>query len=93
MFFSQHQSSLDPPSSFLPGINLRHFVNLDKIRADWIKNERLVVIEDFFDKQTFAKIRDEVARLWKSDEVETNCNLDGRDRLGGYVRKIYSSAL
>lgn len=67
-------------------MNPQHLADLPQHIDNWSKNEDLVVVEDFFDPPTFAKIQKEAARIWRDDAgMEPNCNLDGRDRLGGYV--------
>lgn len=48
-------------------------------------NNHVIYQEDFFDNATWDAITAEVKRLWKSTEIEANCNLDGVNRLGGYV--------
>lgn len=55
-------------------------------QADLYKrNNHAIYRENFFDDATFAAIVNETKRLWKSKDIEGNCNLDGRNRLGGYV--------
>jgi len=49
------------------------------------ENNHVIYREDFFDDATWAAILRETKRLWKSPELEANCNLDGVNRLGGYV--------
>ena len=50
----------------------------------------MIYIENIFEPSFFARLISESQRLWKSGEAEIqgNCNLDGRDRLGGYVELI-----
>eukprot|EP00397_Hematodinium_sp_SG-2012_P034686 GEMP01037221.1.p1 GENE.GEMP01037221.1~~GEMP01037221.1.p1 ORF type:complete len:365 (+),score=60.61 GEMP01037221.1:110-1204(+) len=48
-------------------------------------NDRIIYVEDFFDEQTFARMQQEASRMWSSTDLEINCNLDGVNRLGGYV--------
>ncbi|CAD7952241.1 unnamed protein product [Amoebophrya sp. A120] len=69
----------------LPGINPKHLKLLPEYKKQFVDNYDLVIAEDFFDEETFAKIEQESHRLWQASEMEPNCNLDGRDRLGGYV--------
>ncbi|CAK0855048.1 unnamed protein product, partial [Prorocentrum cordatum] len=52
------------------------------------ENNHVIYREDFFDAETFAAMKAEVQRLWRSRDLEPNCNLDGRNRLGGYVLDI-----
>merc|ERR1712150_174852 len=33
----------------------------------------------------YEEVKSEAARLWLSEDLEPNCNLNGRDRTGGYV--------
>jgi len=41
---------------------------------------------NFFNKETYKKIMEEIRRLWgSSTDLEPNCNMDGSDRIGGYV--------
>jgi hypothetical protein len=48
-------------------------------------NFNIVYVADIFDDWTLAKLKEEVSRLWASGDLEPNCNLNGHDRLGGYV--------
>lgn len=73
------------PMDNAPGINQLYMVDPSVHKQLFIQNDSLIVLEDFFDPQTFARIQLEAARLWGSDEVEPNCNLDGYNRIGGYV--------
>lgn len=48
-------------------------------------NNFLIYKDNFFDADTFAAIKAEAERLWRSRDIEANCNLDGKNRLGGYI--------
>ena len=61
--------------------------HLDKTACyidQFAKNDELIVVENFFEEVTFQKIQAEANRIWKTNEMEPNCNLDGRDRLTGH---------
>ncbi len=80
-----------------PKINpeLLEEASIQKIRNEFRKNDRLVHIDNFFARETFDSILEEVHLLWRSDNneaIEANCYLNGRDRLGGYlpVKKNYN---
>ena len=49
------------------------------------ENNDIIYVDGIFDDVTFAAIEREVARIWKSPDLEPNCNLDGENRIGGYV--------
>jgi len=69
-----------------PSINPAHMVDVENMAEQFYDNFNIIYVEDFFDADTFMRIDAEVNRLWKSaDDVDGNCNLDGRHRLGGYV--------
>ncbi|CAD7972398.1 unnamed protein product [Amoebophrya sp. A25] len=72
-------------TTFLGGINPVHLEKIEEYRQQWYENEDLIIMENFFDQETFARIEAESHRLWRASEMEPNCNLDGRNRLGGYV--------
>jgi len=71
--------------TFRPGVTAKALGNLEEQRKKYKENNFVIYTEDFFDKATFAAIQEEVKRLWKSQDIEANCNLDGTNRLGGYV--------
>ncbi|KAF4676759.1 hypothetical protein FOL47_005180 [Perkinsus chesapeaki] len=55
-----------------------------------VKNDYAVYTENAFMDDTFEQILFEAERLWRTGENEThgmeaNCNLDGKDRMGGYI--------
>lgn len=72
---------------FVPGINSRLLDPKlrDEQRTIFEDNAMLIYVEDFFDPETFARINEEAVRLWKSDELQVNCVLDGINRIGGFV--------
>jgi len=80
---------------FVPGVNAAVFDNLDAQKMRYAQNNFVTYQENFFDDLTWAAVREEARRLWKSDDLEPNCNLDGKDRLGGYVldHKNHNSSL
>jgi len=73
------------PSGFIAGVDKSTLENLQEQASTFKANNKVIYKEDFFDKATFAAIVNETKRLWKSNDIEGNCNLDGTDRLGGYV--------
>lgn len=81
---------------FVPGISAAALAEVPTKRSEFQANNRVVYMENFFDEPTYAAILDETKRLWKSHDIEGNCNLDGVDRMGGYVldhRDVSSSSL
>ena len=58
-------------------------VEEDKQKFD--DNFYYIYKDNIFSEEMHQKIKDEMKHLWASDELHTNCNLDGVDRLGGYV--------
>merc|ERR1711920_838120 len=69
----------------VPGLRPSVLDDLPKQHAQYKANNHVIYMEDFFDAATYDAIVKETQRLWKSHDVEANCNLDGRNRLGGYV--------
>eukprot|EP00929_Paragymnodinium_shiwhaense_P073564 TRINITY_DN37536_c0_g1_i2.p1 TRINITY_DN37536_c0_g1~~TRINITY_DN37536_c0_g1_i2.p1 ORF type:complete len:630 (+),score=163.70 TRINITY_DN37536_c0_g1_i2:147-2036(+) len=85
---AQRLSTTGIPSktdTFVPGINPEKLENLAEQKATFQKNGHLIYTQNMFDEKTFAAIVEETKRLWKSADLEPNCNLDGKDRMGGYV--------
>lgn len=70
---------------FRPGVRAETLAALDEQRKQYEANKYVIYKEDFFDEATWSAILAETQRLWKSHDIEGNCNLDGVDRLGGYV--------
>jgi len=68
-----------------PGVRPETLEALEVQRQQYKGNEFVIYKEDFFDGATWSAIVEETQRLWKSRDIEGNCNLDGVDRLGGYV--------
>ena len=70
-----------------PGINREH--QSEKAlasRADeFRRNFDIIYVDNIFDDWTYKNLQAEAARLWASKDIEPNCNLNGVDRLGGYV--------
>ena len=56
-----------------------------KLSQQFRTNFDILYVNNIFDEWTLNQIRKEVARLWGSTDIEPNCNLNGVDRLGGYV--------
>jgi len=48
-------------------------------------NFNMIYVDRIFDNFTFEAIQREVNRLWTSSDLEPNCNLDGENRMGGYI--------
>eukprot|EP00811_Abedinium_folium_P028640 NODE_4447_length_1890_cov_9.009643.p2 GENE.NODE_4447_length_1890_cov_9.009643~~NODE_4447_length_1890_cov_9.009643.p2 ORF type:complete len:525 (-),score=129.99 NODE_4447_length_1890_cov_9.009643:164-1738(-) len=68
-----------------PAISPERFDNLEAQHAAHISNGFISYTRDMFDAPTFEAIVAECRRLWTSEDIEPNCNLDGHHRLGGYV--------
>jgi len=68
-----------------PGVRRETLQDLEAQAQAYKENNHVIYREDFFDDATWAAILRETKRLWKSPELEANCNLDGVNRLGGYV--------
>mmetsp|Transcript_86535 Transcript_86535/g.181226 ORF Transcript_86535/g.181226 Transcript_86535/m.181226 type:complete len:759 (-) Transcript_86535:234-2510(-) len=78
--------SAEPASQVLePGLSASTAKDIEEHAATYKKNDHIVYVENFFDEETWKAITDEVKRLWKSKDMDPNCNLDGHNRLGGYV--------
>lgn len=45
----------------------------------------IIYVDNIFDTFTFEALQREVTQVWKSSDLEPNCNLDGENRMGGYV--------
>jgi len=71
--------------SFTPGVSEAVLKGLADQAKTFKANDHIIYAEDFFDPETFAAIKEETDRLWRSEDIEANCNLDGANRLGGYV--------
>jgi hypothetical protein len=70
-----------------PGINLdvaRESILRD-LSKKFVENYDILYVDNIFDEWTLNQMRTEVDRLWRSRDIEPNCNLNGVDRLGGYV--------
>lgn len=74
-----------PKSGFVPGVNEAHLKDLEGQRKAFYENEDLIVVENFFDEETFRRIEKEADRVWRVNGQEPNCNMDGKDRAGGYI--------
>eukprot|EP00931_Biecheleriopsis_adriatica_P078741 TRINITY_DN52163_c0_g1_i1.p1 TRINITY_DN52163_c0_g1~~TRINITY_DN52163_c0_g1_i1.p1 ORF type:complete len:743 (-),score=193.11 TRINITY_DN52163_c0_g1_i1:90-2291(-) len=68
-----------------PGVSESALSGLGEQAKVYKANNHVIYRENFFDDATFAAIKAETQRLWKSKEIEANCNLDGKNRLGGYI--------
>ena len=70
-----------------PGIssNLTSPNTLRALSAEYSRNYDIIYVDNIFDEWTLQQLLIEVDRLWKSEDIEPNCNLNGVDRLGGYV--------
>jgi len=62
--------------------------SLATFRKKYLENDHMIYVENFFSDASFLKIKKETERLWGvgAAEIEPNCNLDGRDRIGGFVQ-------
>jgi len=70
---------------FVPGLSREMLEDLPKQAKEFKENFKAIYRRNFFDEATFAAIQAEAKRLWQSEDIEGNCNLDGRNRVGGYV--------
>mmetsp|Transcript_30943 Transcript_30943/g.57942 ORF Transcript_30943/g.57942 Transcript_30943/m.57942 type:complete len:759 (+) Transcript_30943:51-2327(+) len=77
--------SIEISGELAPGVNSAVLHTLDDQARRYKQNNHVIYTEDFFDEATFSAILHETTRLWRSDDIEGNCNLDGKHRLGGYV--------
>ncbi|CAE8662613.1 unnamed protein product, partial [Polarella glacialis] len=68
-----------------PGVEAQQLSTLPEQNEVYKANDHVIYREDFFDVATFAAIKAETQRLWRSKDIEANCNLDGKNRLGGYI--------
>eukprot|EP00930_Biecheleria_cincta_P071813 TRINITY_DN59272_c0_g1_i1.p1 TRINITY_DN59272_c0_g1~~TRINITY_DN59272_c0_g1_i1.p1 ORF type:complete len:745 (+),score=141.44 TRINITY_DN59272_c0_g1_i1:32-2266(+) len=88
------KASQEPPSSLpevegarpsAPRLTTSALSGLSEQAATYKSNNYVIYRENFFDDETFAAIKAETQRLWRSNDLEVNCNLDGKNRLGGYI--------
>lgn len=70
---------------FEPSVRKETLHNLEAQRKTYKENNHVIYKEDFFDNDTWNRIVAETERLWTSKDMKPNCNLDGVNRLGGYV--------
>lgn len=70
-----------------PGINVElvSSASLLSFQTAFKSNFDIIYVKDIFDDWTLREVRKEISRLWASKDIEPNCNLNGVDRLGGYV--------
>jgi len=66
-------------------LNKQTWANLEDDKAKFDDNHFIIYKENFLSPEKYSLVKNEAARLWSSNELEPNCNLDGRDRTGGYV--------
>ena len=61
---------------------------LKEARQEYLDNDHMIYVENFFTAEAFDSIMAETRRLWAAgaSEIEPNCNLNGRDRIGGFVQ-------
>uniref|UniRef100_A0A7S4PX75 Fe2OG dioxygenase domain-containing protein n=1 Tax=Alexandrium monilatum TaxID=311494 RepID=A0A7S4PX75_9DINO len=76
---------LPPAPPAVPSVNGASLEGLPAQHEQYKANNHVIYREDFFDADTWAAIKAETQRLWRSEDIEANCNLDGVNRLGGYV--------
>eukprot|EP00913_Durusdinium_trenchii_P034021 g31846.t3 len=76
------------PTVFTPGVSEKILTGLKEQAKVFKANDHIIYAEDFFDTATFAAIKAETQRLWRSEDIEANCNLDGTNRLGGYITDL-----
>ena len=77
------------PAALNPSVTSPDF--LASARREYLENDHLIYVDNFFTKEAFDAIIAETRRLWASGakEIEPNCNLDGRDRIGGFVQVTF----
>eukprot|EP00443_Scrippsiella_acuminata_P015076 CAMPEP_0115174936 /NCGR_PEP_ID=MMETSP0270-20121206/4098_1 /TAXON_ID=71861 /ORGANISM="Scrippsiella trochoidea, Strain CCMP3099" /LENGTH=779 /DNA_ID=CAMNT_0002587795 /DNA_START=65 /DNA_END=2404 /DNA_ORIENTATION=- len=72
-------------SPLVPAVRPETLEGLDEQAKQYKANNHVIYKENFFDEATWSAIVRETKRLWKSKDIDANCNLDGKNRLGGYV--------
>ena len=76
---------VNKPQSASINLGLISANSLESDHAAFRNNFDIIYVQNIFDEWTLSAIRQEVNRLWSSKDIEPNCNLNGFDRLGGYV--------
>jgi len=74
-----------------PGLTKTAMEGLEEQKQQYKANNHVIYRPNFFDDATFAALKAETKRLWTSKDIEANCNLDGVNRLGGYILDHYPS--
>jgi len=57
-------------------------------KAQFVDNHYIIYKDNFLTQEMYQLVQNEAERLWRSPELEPNCNLDGADRTGGYVLDV-----
>lgn len=87
------QTKIRPQPDLRKLVNPVHFANLADHQQTYIANNFGIILPDFFREDVFQELRTEMQRLWQSDALVANCNLDGVNRMGGYVTDFESVAI
>jgi len=77
--------AVDGKNLAVPGVANSTLHDLHAQKRQYKENDHVIYKENFFDGPTWSAIVEESKRLWRSTALEPNCNLDGKNRLGGYV--------
>lgn len=84
-------ASAQTSTDFAPGVAADTLKGSRDHANQYDDNHNTIYVENFFDNATWDAIVAETKRLWASRDLEANCNLDGKDRLGGYVLDLNSN--
>ena len=68
-----------------PSISPALLASAQSLRKQYLDNHNVIYLENFFTPDFYRILKQEASRLWDSGSVKVNCNLDGRDRMGGFV--------
>jgi hypothetical protein len=66
-------------------LNEEVWKSLEEDKAKFIDNDFIIYMPNFLAPDVYQKVLAESKHLWKSADIEPNCNLDGTNRIGGYV--------
>merc|ERR1712224_14421 len=67
------------------GISAHVVETIEEQRKQYKQNNNVIYVPNFFTEKAWKEIYEETQRLWKVPNLEPNCNLDGKNRLGGYI--------
>jgi len=85
----------EPPDASNTTLGAKVWNSVSSDRTVFEENNFIIYKNDFLSPEVYSLVKEEAARLWQSPELEPNCNLDGKDRAGGYVldTSMHSSSL